>query len=74
MDKRILLPGLLILLVWLTACSGRQWNNPYAAVDTEKNILYTVFTERPKHLDPVQSYSSNEIQFTAQIYEPPLQY
>ncbi|MBI2509602.1 MAG: ABC transporter substrate-binding protein, partial [Betaproteobacteria bacterium] len=30
--------------------------------------------ERPKHLDPVQSYSSNEITFTAQIYEPPLQY
>ncbi|HLP82580.1 MAG TPA: ABC transporter substrate-binding protein, partial [Nitrosomonas sp.] len=37
-------------------------------------ILYSVFSERPKHLDPVQSYSSNEIQFTAQIYEPPLQY
>lgn len=74
MDKRILLPGLLILLVCLTACSGHQWNNPYAAEDAEKNILYTVFTERPKHLDPVQSYSSNEIQFTAQIYEPPLQY
>lgn len=74
MDKRTLLPGLLILFAWLTACSGHQWNNPYVAEDTEKNILYTVFTERPKHLDPVQSYSSNEIQFTAQIYEPPLQY
>ena len=30
--------------------------------------------ERPKHLDPAQSYSSNEITFTGQIYEPPLQY
>ena len=39
-----------------------------------KNILYSAFAERPKHLDPVQSYSSNEILFTAQIYEPPLQY
>ncbi|WP_374566336.1 ABC transporter substrate-binding protein [Nitrosomonas sp.] len=58
----------------LTACGEQNWNNPYAAEDADKNILYTVFTERPKHLDPVQSYSSNEIQFTAQIYEPPLQY
>lgn len=72
MDKRIFASGLLVVL--LTACGGQQWNNPYATEDAEKNILYTVFTERPKHLDPVQSYSSNEIQFTAQIYEPPLQY
>ncbi len=57
-----------------SACSGKSWNNPYSIADTGKNILYSVFTERPKHLDPVQSYSSNEIQFTAQIYEPPLQY
>lgn len=65
----------LILLVFLlSACSKHNWNSPYAAADTGKNILYNVFSERPKHLDPVQSYSSNEIQFTAQIYESPLQY
>ena len=62
-----------VLLV-CSACYGENWNNPYSISDTGKNILYSVFTERPKHLDPVQSYSSNEIQFTAQIYEPPLQY
>ncbi|MCP5274082.1 MAG: ABC transporter substrate-binding protein [Burkholderiales bacterium] len=62
-----------IVLVLLTAC-GQVWNNPYPASDVGKNILYNVFTERPKHLDPVQSYSANEIQFTAQIYQPPLQY
>ncbi|MCK6391449.1 MAG: ABC transporter substrate-binding protein, partial [Azonexus sp.] len=28
----------------------------------------------PKHLDPAQSYAEDEIAFTAQIYEPPLQY
>ncbi|MDC8444781.1 MAG: ABC transporter substrate-binding protein [Nitrosomonas sp.] len=50
------------------------WNNPHPASESGQNILYSVFTERPKHLDPVQSYSSNEIQFTAQIYQPPLQY
>ncbi|AEJ00531.1 ABC-type transporter, periplasmic subunit [Nitrosomonas sp. Is79A3] len=66
---------LLILQAFvLSACGDSNWNNPYSAADAEKNILYNVFTERPKHLDPVQSYSSNEIQFTAQIYEPPLQY
>jgi oligopeptide transport system substrate-binding protein len=55
-------------------CSGAPWNNPYPAAEDGANILYSSFSERPKHLDPVQSYSSNEITFTAQIYEPPLQY
>lgn len=64
----------LLLLTLLTGCWESNWNNPYDAEDADKNILYSVFSERPKHLDPVQSYSSNEIQFTAQIYEPPLQY
>ncbi len=36
--------------------------------------MYSFFNERPKHLDPVQSYFENEIRFTAQIYMPPLQY
>lgn len=75
MEKLITTLWSLILLVFLlSACGESNWNNPYSAADAEKNILYNVFTERPKHLDPVQSYSSNEIQFTAQIYEPPLQY
>jgi oligopeptide transport system substrate-binding protein len=57
----------------LTGC-GDVWNNPYPAAESGRNILYTAFTDRPKHLDPVQSYSENEITFTAQIYEAPLQY
>jgi oligopeptide transport system substrate-binding protein len=57
----------------LTAC-GAAWNDPYPAADGGRNILYSAFTDRPKHLDPVQSYSEDEITFTAQIYEPPLQY
>ena len=32
------------------------------------------FQERPKHLDPARSYSSNEYAFIAQIYEPLFQY
>jgi len=75
MTKSFISNCLLVIVSFLfTACGEKNWNNPYATEDGEKNILYTVFTERPKHLDPVQSYSSNEIQFTAQVYEPPLQY
>ncbi|WP_222428790.1 ABC transporter substrate-binding protein [Denitratisoma sp. DHT3] len=61
------------MLTGLAGCSG-SWNDPYPATERERNILYSAFTERPKHLDPVQSYSEDEITFTAQIYEPPLQY
>ncbi len=63
----------LLLLLPLGACSG-PWNNPYPADESGRNILYSAFTERPKHLDPVQSYAENEAVFTAQIYTPPLQY
>lgn len=73
-NNLIVLLGSLLAFLLLTACDRHNWNNPYTPEDTARNTLYTVFTERPKHLDPVQSYSSNEIQFTAQIYEPPLQY
>jgi oligopeptide transport system substrate-binding protein len=66
------LPASFVVLI--CACSGNSWNNPYPAKDAQKNILYSAFAERPKHLGPVQSYSSNEILLTAQIYEPPLQY
>ncbi|MDB5808638.1 MAG: peptide transporter substrate-binding protein [Betaproteobacteria bacterium] len=64
----------LLLPLIIAACGDSPWNNPYPAADSGKNILYSSFNERPKHLDPVQSYSTNESTFTAQIYEPPLQY
>jgi oligopeptide transport system substrate-binding protein len=63
----------LALPAWLGGCSG-PWNDPYSAEQAGKNILYSSFSERPKHLDPVQSYAENEAVFTAQIYMPPLQY
>jgi ABC-type transport system substrate-binding protein len=63
-----------VVLPLLLAACGSAWNDPYPAADRGRNILYTAFTERPKHLDPVQSYSEDEVTFTAQIYEPPLQY
>lgn len=62
-----------MLAVALAGCSP-VWNDPYPVAERGQSILYSAFTERPKHLDPVQSYSEDEITFTAQIYEPPLQY
>ncbi|RJQ47363.1 MAG: peptide ABC transporter substrate-binding protein [Gammaproteobacteria bacterium] len=55
-------------------CGERPWNNPYPAADDAQNILYSSFEQRPKHLDPAQSYVENEYALIAQIYEPPLQY
>lgn len=69
---RILCFGLLAACL-LTAC-GQAWNDPYPAQEAGRDILYTAFTERPKHLDPAQSYTEDEATFTGQIYEPPLQY
>ena len=63
----------LILLAFLAGC-GDAWNDPYPAEERGKNILYSSFVNRPKHLDPVQSYTEDEAQFTQQVYEPPLQY
>lgn len=70
----ILIHAWLITLAGFLAGCGAEWNNPYPTEDGGKNILYSAFTERPKHLDPVQSYSEDEAEFNAQIYEPPLQY
>ena len=57
----------------LAGCGG-LWNDPYPAAERGANILYGAFVERPKHLDPVQSYTEDEARFIQQIYEPPLQY
>ena len=43
----------------LAGCSD-SWNNPYTDTDAHANVLYSAFSERPKHLDPARSYSSNE--------------
>jgi len=58
----------------LVAGCGEVWNNPYPAGESGKNILYSSFSERPKHLDPAQSYTADEYDFIWQVYEPPLQY
>lgn len=61
-------------LLITTQAAVAAWNNPYNEDDSDKNILYSAFSERPKFLDPVRSYSESEYLFLAQIYEAPLQY
>ncbi len=61
-------------LALVGGCDGQPWNSPYPPDEAGGNILYSSFSSRPNHLDPVQSYSSNEIVYNGQIYEPPLQY
>ena len=66
--------ALLLVLTIAAGCSGSPWNDPYPTAEAGSNTLYTSFSERPKHLDPVQSYAENEFAFIANIYQPPLQY
>lgn len=65
---------LLLVYSLISACSDSSLNNPYPADQGDRNIYYGTFKERPKHLDPARSYSSNEYLFLGQIYEAPLQY
>ncbi|MEC5387086.1 ABC transporter substrate-binding protein [Uliginosibacterium sp. H3] len=61
--------SVLLFSILLSACSDNA-NNPYPASERNQKIAYDFFSERPKHLDPVQSYVENESDILAQIYEP----
>ncbi len=64
-----------LCFISLVACNDGVLNNPYSVAAVENQaVLYSSFSERPKHLDPAKSYSSNEYVFIGQIYEPPFQY
>jgi oligopeptide transport system substrate-binding protein len=62
------------IVALLAGCGETVWNNPHPASESGQNILYSAFSERPKHLDPARAYSENEYAFIANIYQPPLQY
>jgi oligopeptide transport system substrate-binding protein len=70
----LLVVSWLALCAVLPGCGDEPWNNPYPPSAREGAILYTTFQERPKHLDPVSSWSENEAQITSQVYEPLVQY
>lgn len=64
----------LSLIILTNSCEMSSLNNPYTEETDGKTVLYSSFSERPRHLDPAKSYSANEYSLIAQIYEPPLQY
>lgn len=72
--KRMLSGALAGAVIIASGAATAAWNNPYPESESGANIIYSSFSERPKHLDPVRSYSSDEYMFIAQVYEPPLQY
>ncbi len=69
-------PWVLAVVIALlsSGCSDTAWNNPHQAGEASGPVFFSTFGDRPKHLDPVRSYSANEWAFISQIYEPPLQY
>ena len=72
--NRSLLATLLLLFHGALIAGGWIFNNPYPVSESLEKIYYTSFSEQPKTLDPAKSYSENEYQFLAQVYEPLLQY
>ena len=62
------------LVLCIFGCNNEVLNSPYPLSWIAENTVFYGFQERPKHLDPARSYSSNEVVFNGQIYEPPLQY
>lgn len=66
--------GLLVLLLWLSACDDSRLNNPHPPQKEAGMVYYSSFDLPPKHLDPAVSYASIEALFLDQIYEPPLSY
>ncbi|WP_430462324.1 ABC transporter substrate-binding protein [Thalassolituus sp. LLYu03] len=66
----------LLMTGLLSACDSTTalWNDPHPASEDGQNIIYSSFSERPKHLDPARSYSSDEGRFIDQIYDAPLTY
>ncbi|MCL1860717.1 MAG: hypothetical protein FWG52_04175, partial [Proteobacteria bacterium] len=44
----------------LFAACGPVPNDPYPTGESGQNILYTAFMDRPRHLDPAQSFTEDE--------------
>lgn len=62
-----------VLVLGIIGCD-QVWNSPHETESFGEKIGYSSFSEPPKTLDPAKSYSADEVRFTAQIYEPLLQY
>ncbi|NRA54294.1 MAG: ABC transporter substrate-binding protein [Gammaproteobacteria bacterium] len=58
----------------LSGCDSSAWNNPHPKTAPDKLTMYSVFSNKPKHLDPVRTYNLDEATLIDQIYEPLLEY
>ena len=58
----------IVLFLLLEGCSDKPLNSPYSSLKN-KNVFYSSFQERPKHLDPARSYSSNEYAFDSKMLD-----
>lgn len=65
---------LFVLCACLSQLGFANWNNPYSSSENEESVLYSSFSARPKHFDPIRAYGRDEYVFIRQIYESPLQY
>lgn len=65
---------ILVFLLSLLGCEANRWNSPYDTEKAKEPILFSSFSSKPKHLDPVVSYNANEWAILSQVVEPPLQY
>ena len=72
--KNILSLILCLLSLGLISCNDHPINYPHHTESPQQIVLYASFSGPPKTLDPAKSYTTDESIFTAQIYEPPLQY
>jgi len=62
------------VLLSLSACDGRPWNDPHAAEREGQRVFYSLFSSRTRNLDPVRTYNRDEATLIDNIYEPPLEY
>jgi len=58
----------------LAAVAGGCTNNPYPEADSERKILYGVFNDAPRTLDPAKAYTTNATQVNGNIYDTLLEY
>lgn len=67
--SRVGLACLAFVAASIAGCSA-PWNDPYPVAERRLNLIHEFISERPKHLDPVQSYTEPEAWVNFQIYEP----
>lgn len=68
--------GVLLLVLGLGAgCGDGAWNDPNPpGLEGESTYYSLMYAAPPKHLDPAQSYATDESLFIQQIYQQPLGY